>query len=103
MAAHSSTLAWKIPWTGACPWGRKESDTTEWHQFHFPHLLLFSVYKRNWHSDPDKTIRGGTSLPSSRTPSFPIKLYSLLQQKKNSLFIYINSLYIYIYIKDTRS
>ena len=82
MAAHSSTLAWKIPWTGACPWGRKESDTTEWHQFHFPHLLLFSVYKRNWHSDPDKTIRGGTSLPSSRTPSFPIKLYSLLQQKK---------------------
>ena len=63
-------------------WGLLESDTTEWHQFHFPHLLLFSVYKRNWHSDPDKTIRGGTSLPSSRTPSFPIKLYSLLQQKK---------------------
>ena len=23
---HSSTLAWKIPWT---PWGRKESDTAE--------------------------------------------------------------------------
>ena len=36
--AHSSTLAWKIPWTeepgaGYCPWGRKESDTTE--RFHF--------------------------------------------------------------------
>ena len=33
MATHSSTLAWKIPWTmdgGAwCPCGRKESDTTE--------------------------------------------------------------------------
>ena len=34
MATHSSTLAWKIPWTeklgaGYCPWGRKESDTTE--------------------------------------------------------------------------
>ena len=35
MAAHSSILAWKIPWTeepgGPC--GRKESDTTE--QLHF--------------------------------------------------------------------
>ena len=33
MAAHSSILAWKIPWmgnlVGYCPWGRKESDTTE--------------------------------------------------------------------------
>ena len=34
MATHSSTLAWKIPWTeelgaGYCPWGRKESGTTE--------------------------------------------------------------------------
>ena len=33
-ATHSSTLAWKIPWmeelgAGYCPWGRKESDTTE--------------------------------------------------------------------------
>ena len=33
MAIHSSTIAWKIPWTeepgGYSPWGRKESDTTE--------------------------------------------------------------------------
>ena len=35
MATHSSTLAWKIPWSetpslvGYNPWGRKESDTTE--------------------------------------------------------------------------
>ena len=33
MAIHSSTLAWKIPWTakpiGYSPWGRKESDTAE--------------------------------------------------------------------------
>ena len=34
MATHFSTLALKIPWTeelgaGYCPWGRKESDTTE--------------------------------------------------------------------------
>ena len=36
MATHSSILAWKIPWTeepvGYSPWGRKESDTTEWLQ-----------------------------------------------------------------------
>ena len=33
MAIHSSTLAWKIPWTrsliGYSPWGHKESDKTE--------------------------------------------------------------------------
>ena len=42
MATHSSTLAWKIPWTeepgrlqsvgllvDCCLWGRAESDTTE--------------------------------------------------------------------------
>ena len=28
MAIHSSTLAWKIPWTEEL-WGRKESDITE--------------------------------------------------------------------------
>ena len=40
MAIHSSTIAWKVPWTedpgrdpGRAPWGRKESDTTE--QLHF--------------------------------------------------------------------
>ena len=33
MATHSSVLAWRIPWrnlVGYSPWGRKESDTTEW-------------------------------------------------------------------------
>ena len=35
LATHSSTLAWRIPWTGslACYspslWGHKESNTTE--------------------------------------------------------------------------
>jgi len=38
MATHSSTLAWKIPWmeeldAGYCPWGHKESGTTE--RLHF--------------------------------------------------------------------
>ena len=35
MATHSSTLAWRIPWTEepdrlSSPWGRQELDTTEW-------------------------------------------------------------------------
>ena len=33
VAAHSSILAWRIPWTeepGGLLWGRKESDRTEW-------------------------------------------------------------------------
>ena len=30
MATHSSTLAWRTPWTkGYSPWGRKELDTIE--------------------------------------------------------------------------
>ena len=39
MATHSSTLAWKIPWTeslvGYSPWGHRESDMTPL-DFHFP-------------------------------------------------------------------
>ena len=42
MAAHSSILAWKIPWTwrlvGYHPWGCKESDMTE--QLHFLSFTL---------------------------------------------------------------
>ena len=38
MATHSSTLAWKIPWTEKPgrlqSMGRKESDMTEWLHFH---------------------------------------------------------------------
>jgi len=44
MAIHSSTIAWKIPWTeelvGYSPWGRKESDTTE--RLHFTSLHLWA-------------------------------------------------------------
>ena len=40
MAPHSSTLAWKIPWTrglvGCSPWGRKESDTSGRLHIHCP-------------------------------------------------------------------
>ena len=36
MATHSSTLAWKIPWTEEPGRGLKESDTTERLHFHIP-------------------------------------------------------------------
>ena len=49
MAIHSSTLAWKIPWTesliGYSPWGRKESDTTE--QLHF-HCNLTKIFLKKY-------------------------------------------------------
>ena len=39
MAPHSSTLAWKIPWTEELgrhsPWGHEKSDMTERLHFHF--------------------------------------------------------------------
>ena len=44
MAPHSSTLAWKIPWTeesgGLQSWGCDESDKTDWHNFHFSHSSI---------------------------------------------------------------
>ena len=39
MATHSSIRAWSIPWLED-PWGRKESDTTEWLHFHLIENLI---------------------------------------------------------------
>ena len=49
MATHSSTLAWRIPWTeelgGLQSTGRKESDTTERLHFHFQdEVMLHKVH-----------------------------------------------------------
>ena len=53
MAPHSSTLAWKIPWTeepvGYSPWGRTESDTTERFQLS---LFTFMHWRRKWQPTP---------------------------------------------------
>ena len=47
MATHSSTLAWRIPWTeksgGYSSWGRKELDTTE--EMHENNLSSISFSK----------------------------------------------------------
>ena len=50
MAIHSSTLAWKIPWTeepgSNSPWGHKESDTTKLvHFLSFLHILKIRLLK----------------------------------------------------------
>ena len=49
MATHSSTLAWKIPWTEepgrpCSPWGREESDMTEWLHFNLISGMKEGVY-----------------------------------------------------------
>ena len=43
MATHSSTLAWKIPWSlvDYSPWGHKESDKTERLHFTFKVSIEF--------------------------------------------------------------
>ena len=50
VAAHSSILAWRIPWTeepgGLQSTGHKESDTTERLHFHFLYGLPLSERSR---------------------------------------------------------
>ena len=55
MAPHSTTLAWKIPWTeepgGLQSMGSLESDTTERLDFHFS-LSTFMHWRRKWQPTP---------------------------------------------------
>jgi len=55
MAPHSSTFAWKIPWTeepgGLQSMGSLESDTTERLHFHFL-LFTFMHWRRKWQPTP---------------------------------------------------
>ena len=52
MAIHSSTLAWKIPWTEEPDrlqsWGRKQSDTTELLHFTLQLLTLASFTQHSF-------------------------------------------------------
>ena len=52
MAAHSSTLAWKIPGrrslVGCSPWGREESGMTE----RLLSLFTFLHWRRKWQPTP---------------------------------------------------
>ena len=56
MAPHSSTLAWKIPWTEEPgrlqSMGSLESDTTERIHFHFS-LFTFMHWRRKWLPTPE--------------------------------------------------
>ena len=75
MAPHSSTLAWKIPWTEEPgrlqSMGRKESDTTERLHFTWHHKKLRKILKemgipdhltcllRNLYAGQEATVRTG--------------------------------------------
>ena len=48
MATHSSILAWSIPRPGYSPWGRKESDMTEWLSHTAIVTLLYIVLYYVW-------------------------------------------------------
>ena len=68
MAIHSSTIAWKIPWTeelvSYSPWGHKESDTTERLHFHFHVSVQFSsVQSLSWVQLCDPMNRSMPGLP----------------------------------------
>ena len=60
MAPHSSTLAWKIPWTEEPgrpqSMGSLESDTTERLHFHF---FTFMHWRRQWQPTPGKNTGVG--------------------------------------------
>ena len=75
MATHSSTVAWRIPWTeeldGLQSTGRKEPDTTERLHFHFQWLYNIQL----------KTSREVLFLPPSDAyvRSFLYLLYTLIK------------------------
>ena len=54
MATHSSTLAWKIPWTGSLvgcsPWGHEELDMTE-RATSLSHFTIMH-WRRKWQPTP---------------------------------------------------
>ena len=55
MATHFSILAWKVPWVGYSPWGRKESDTSE--QLHFfSDDYKFVVWSELREHDPSSSV-----------------------------------------------
>jgi len=64
---HSSTLAWRIPWTeepgGYHPWSRKESDLTEGQHTH-----TYTYRQRHTGSCMEKEMATHTSTLVWRTP-----------------------------------
>ena len=63
MATHSSTLAWRNPWTekpgGSSPQGRKESDTTEATKQQQLIYSLSIISSRSFHVVANHTISSG--------------------------------------------
>ena len=75
MAAHSSILAWRIPWrrslVGYSPRGRKESDTTE-----RLHSTVYSLLT----SKTEETAKGW--------PEQNMKVFSICSLEQGSFFFF---------------
>ena len=73
MVTHSSTLAWKIPWTeelgGLQSTGCKESDMTEQLHFHFHIYIYIDIY------DLRSYIQAG---PTSLAGQVVLRLYLIM-------------------------
>ena len=99
MAAHSRTLAWKIPWTAEpgrlrSPWGRKESDTAE--------RLYFHALEKEMATTPvflPGESRGRGSLVGcrlwSRTESDTTEATQQQQQQHTHIHIWVNTFGFY--------
>ena len=57
MATHSSILGCEIsPTKGPCPWGRKESDTTEWLNNNEQICTGYENFKNLWSNQGSKKM-----------------------------------------------
>ena len=82
-ATHSSVLAWKIPWKEEpgrlyCPWGHKESDTTERPHFHS------SVGKESACSAGDQGLIPGLGRSPAEGKGYPLQ-YSGLENSMDCI------------------
>ena len=91
MAIHSSTLAWKIPWTealqslvGYSPRSRKESDMTK--QLHFTFTIIFWKIKLS-------TRHGSVKMPAVNLATALVEVQIIRSFKKTYLAYIRNSHY----------
>ena len=84
MAPHSSTIAWKIPWTEEpgslhSPWGRKESDMTERLHLYIPktQICLSDV----------GTVKTGNHSQRTSFREIQIRTLSILWNKRKSVLL----------------
>ena len=106
MAPHSSTLAWKIPWTeepGSCSlWGCSESDTTEQLHFHFSlsctgegngNPLQCSCLENPRDGGAWWAAVSGVAQSRTRLKRLSSSSSSIIVTRQNSLFLFLQQLH----------